>query len=247
MAIHDAAPVPPRPALQACPSCGLTDRARGVPAVHLAERQQVTVRTRGEHGHTETRELVSALGRALAPAPPRGSVLGRTFGVLGVLTGMGAAFTFIERSVERDSSDVAKTDFSPPAWATHGNGLPTGHVVFGPNGELIRPDDAPAPQAVHLAEAHDGLVPVWVSVLLVVAAVALLAAAVALHVARRRRLAGQPAAERLWRQAWYCDRCGCAYFPPTAGQGAGALDLAEFRRAVWTAGGYGDLADRYLA
>ncbi|MGA5820351.1 hypothetical protein ACPC54_21090 [Kitasatospora sp. NPDC094028] len=245
MAIHDAVPVPPRPSVQPCPSCGLVDRVRSVPAVHLAERHDVTVRTSGENGRTETREVSSALGRALAFAPPRGTVLGQALGVLGVLTTMGAAFTFIERAITRGESGQATVDFSPPAWATHQNQLPTGNVIIGPDGKLEFPDSAPAPTTVHLGETHDGLVPVWVSVLLVVAAVALIAAAVALHVGRRRRLAGQPAAERLWRQAWYCDRCGTAHFPPTAGQGAGPLDLVAFRRAVWTAGGYGDLADRY--
>ncbi|MFI9366778.1 TetR/AcrR family transcriptional regulator C-terminal domain-containing protein [Kitasatospora sp. NPDC053057] len=40
-------------------------------------------------------------------------------------------------------------------------------------------------------------------------------------------------------------RCGTAHFPATAGRGTGAPGLAELRQAVWTAGGYGRLAERY--
>ncbi|WP_327308222.1 hypothetical protein OG730_36250 [Streptomyces sp. NBC_01298] len=52
---------------------------------------------------------------------------------------------------------------------------------------------------------------------------------------------GLPAAERLWLQGWYCARCARVHFD---GEGA-ALTLHEFRLRVWTAGGYGDLAERY--
>ncbi|MFD9691721.1 hypothetical protein ACFWXO_38850 [Kitasatospora sp. NPDC059088] len=76
-------------------------------------------------------------------------------------------------------------------------------------------------------------------------ALALFATAALLWARSSRELAGRPQAERLWATAWYCARCGTAHFPPTAGQGAGAVTLPEFRRRVWTAGGYGHLVDRY--
>ncbi|MFJ4191830.1 hypothetical protein [Kitasatospora sp. NPDC089509] len=78
-------------------------------------------------------------------------------------------------------------------------------------------------------------------------AVVLLATALLLRVSTNRALAGRPHAERLWSTAWYCSRCGTAHFPPTAGQGAGPLSLQEFRHRVWTAGGYGHLAERHRA
>lgn len=76
-------------------------------------------------------------------------------------------------------------------------------------------------------------------------AIALFATAVLLRVMTNRELAGRPQAERLWSTAWYCARCGTAHFPPGAGQGAGAVTLPEFRRRIWTTGGYGHLVDRY--
>lgn len=48
-------------------------------------------------------------------------------------------------------------------------------------------------------------------------------------------------AERVWLQGWYCGRCARVHFD---GERA-ALTLHEFRVRVWTAGGYGDLAERY--
>ncbi|MFD5143495.1 hypothetical protein [Streptomyces sp. NPDC058401] len=52
---------------------------------------------------------------------------------------------------------------------------------------------------------------------------------------------GLAAAERVWLQGWYCGRCARVHFD---GERA-ALTLHEFRLRVWTAGGYGDLAERY--
>lgn len=63
--------------------------------------------------------------------------------------------------------------------------------------------------------------------------------------ARRARLTrverGSSAALTLWRTAWYCTRCDGVFFPPAAMMGGELLTAAEFRRAVWAAGGYGDL------
>lgn len=83
--------------------------------------------------------------------------------------------------------------------------------------------------------------------------------------ARRARLTrverGVPSALALWRSAWYCERCDGVFFPDDVGSGAvgaggsggsgavgsggsardGLLSASEFRRLVWSAGGYGDL------
>lgn len=59
--------------------------------------------------------------------------------------------------------------------------------------------------------------------------------------ARRARLTrvqrGAPAALALWRSAWYCERCDGVFFP----DGSTLLSAEEFRRQVWSAGGYGNL------
>ncbi|MFJ9692424.1 hypothetical protein [Kitasatospora sp. NPDC101183] len=239
MTINDAVPAPPGTALTPCPSCGLTDHVRGVPAVHLAERRTVTVRARGERGrsgHTETREEVSALGKALAPAPPKASALVPVFSLLGFAALVAAVVMFVVGLNQRKNADSAKLDMSPPAWATKGPSWPfPDHLP-----------DAPAPHVTHVAERQDGFDPLPLSFLVLGVAIALVTTAVLLYRSRSRLLrAGQPQAERLWRQAWYCDRCGSVHFSPAAGQGAGALDLQTFRMAVWSAGGYGELADRY--
>lgn len=61
--------------------------------------------------------------------------------------------------------------------------------------------------------------------------------------ARRARLTrverGIPAALELWRSAWYCERCDGVFFDP--GTEGRLLSAGEFRRLVWSAGGYGDL------
>ncbi|MFD4655816.1 hypothetical protein ACFWP2_09285 [Kitasatospora sp. NPDC058444] len=249
MPINDAVPAPPPPGtLTPCPSCALTDQVRSVPAVHLGERRNITVRTLGRDGRdgrTETREEVSALGRALAPAPPATSTAIQTLTVLGFVTLIGAVFTFIRGTMARDTPVHQKPDLSPPDWVTKHPGFPNDFPTdLLPGGLAEAAPASPAP-AAPLADANDALVPLWGSYLILALSIALLAGATALFLARRRRLAGRPQAERLWNQAWYCARCGTAHFPPTAGQSTGALGLTEFRKAVWTEGGYGDLADRY--
>lgn len=70
--------------------------------------------------------------------------------------------------------------------------------------------------------------------------------------ARRARLTrverGIPSALALWRGAWYCERCDGVFFPDDPGAVGsagpardGLLSVPEFRRLVWSAGGYGDL------
>jgi hypothetical protein len=66
-------------------------------------------------------------------------------------------------------------------------------------------------------------------------------------VKRQRRLArGLASAEEIWRHGWYCRRCDVVYFQPGYAP-AGVdprtpLDTGEFRRIVFAAGGYADLA-----
>ena len=66
-------------------------------------------------------------------------------------------------------------------------------------------------------------------------------------VRRQRRLArGIGAAEEVWRHGWYCRRCDLVYFQP--GYAPAGVDprepltTQEFRRIVFGAGGYADLA-----
>ncbi|MFJ2864120.1 hypothetical protein [Kitasatospora sp. NPDC087314] len=247
MPINDAVLTPPPSgALPPCPNCGLTDQVRSVPAVHLGERRNVTVRASGRDGRTETREEVSALGRALAPAPPTTSTAVQALVGLGFVTLFGAVFTLIQGTMARDAPVHQKPDLSPPDWVTKHPGFPDDFPTDFPG---VVPKAAAASPVTHaaapLADANDALVPLWGACLILAVAIALLAGATALFLARRRRLEGRPQAERLWNQAWYCARCATTHFPPTAGQGTQALGLADFRKTVWTAGGYGDLADRY--
>lgn len=55
--------------------------------------------------------------------------------------------------------------------------------------------------------------------------------------------AGRPAAEAVWHRGWYCERCGVVYFQPgeqPSGTAEGqTLSPEQFRRLVWSAGGYG--------
>ncbi|MFJ8476054.1 hypothetical protein [Kitasatospora sp. NPDC094011] len=248
MPINDAVPAPPpHGSLTPCPSCGLTDRIRGVPAVSLAERRSVTVRGSGSDGRTETREEVSALGKALALAPPTATGGFVTLLVLAFPALVATIVTFIDGMKQRSAAGEHKPDFSPPSWWTSGHSefphsLPTSY-------EEIAAGAGPGPTATQaaapLADAGGTPTVLVVSFLLMALLLGLVAGAVTLYVTRRRRLAGRPRAERLWNQAWYCDRCGTAYFPPAAGQDTGALTLTDFRRTIWTAGGYGDLAERY--
>ncbi|MFF0067002.1 hypothetical protein ACFYRC_36965 [Streptomyces sp. NPDC005279] len=60
------------PRLYPCPSCGLTDRVSGVPAVYVAGMHHVNVvvpRTDDRMEHTENRLVTTTLAAALAPAP----------------------------------------------------------------------------------------------------------------------------------------------------------------------------------
>ncbi|MFJ7906640.1 hypothetical protein [Kitasatospora sp. NPDC096204] len=209
MGPYQAAPVlPPTP--HPCPRCRLTDQVRSVPAVYHAGRTRVIIRPAQQGaGSHRTREVVSDLARALAPAPIREQPPGRVATGLGVTALAIAFFTFFAGAFARQFND------DTPAFAT--------------------------PVRDHQAFE----IPVAIPVTAVIAAVALLVTAAALRAAADRELSGRARAEQLWAQAWYCARCGTVHFPPAPGQAPTALSLPEFRRVVWTAGGYGHLADRY--
>ncbi|MGW6708108.1 hypothetical protein ACWGDE_24890 [Streptomyces sp. NPDC054956] len=71
------------PAALVCPGCGRSDEVRAVQAVFLDGHRHVGVETgAGSERRTSTREVVSRLAQALAPAPPKPTVGGR--GCLGV-------------------------------------------------------------------------------------------------------------------------------------------------------------------
>jgi hypothetical protein len=67
--------------------------------------------------------------------------------------------------------------------------------------------------------------------------------------ARKARLTrvenGKPGALKVWREAWYCERCDGVFLPAGRVGDAGQLmSAAEFRQLVWAAGGYDDLGRR---
>ncbi|WP_030231771.1 hypothetical protein [Streptomyces sp. NRRL S-350] len=104
MGPYDAVPAPPR-TLHPCPSCGLTDQVRSVPAVYHAGRSRTTARYPQGNDHYQSREVVSDLARALAPAPIRDQPPGRTAVAMGVAALLVAGFTFIAGTVARQFND----------------------------------------------------------------------------------------------------------------------------------------------
>ncbi|MQY13722.1 hypothetical protein SRB5_38730 [Streptomyces sp. RB5] len=80
-----------------------------------------------------------------------------------------------------------------------------------------------------------------VLVLATVFGAVLLGPGVFLIVKHRRAVSGRAGAEALWQRGWYCERCGTVHYVGDPR----ARSLGEFRREVWTAGGYGQLVDRY--
>ncbi len=200
------------PRLHPCPSCGLTDRISGVPAVYVAGRNQVNMvvsRTDDRMEHTETRLVTTALSDALAPAPT--APAGVWTGCLGVPLLVVAIGTFI-------------------------GGATSGHW-FG--GYPVPPAGARLPAEAHPTYAYLGVISLLA---LVAAASLIVPAVLRAIDFGRLVEAGRPAAERLWSRAWYCGRCGTVYFPPRPGDPAGPLTFADFRAVVWAAGGYGHLA-----
>ncbi|MFI5530876.1 hypothetical protein ACIA8O_20285 [Kitasatospora sp. NPDC051853] len=85
----------------------------------------------------------------------------------------------------------------------------------------------------------------WLALPLLAVGLAALLTAVGRARRYRRETAGRAGAEALWATGWYCGRCAVAYLTPRPGEGVRGLTLSEFRAAVWSAGGYGHLADRH--
>ncbi|WP_405495715.1 hypothetical protein [Streptomyces sp. NBC_00096] len=216
---RDRIPGPAGPApvgggsLPVCPGCGRSEEVRAVQAVFLDGHRHAREDSGvGGERRTTTREVVSRPARDLAPVPPKPSVQGR--GCLGVLLVMGSIPLFV----------IAMTT----GWS-HSDGPGSSAFTGTGSGDSFRP-----PDLGFLA---------WISACMLLIAVGLfVAVAVSLRAHRARTEPGREAAERLWRQGWYCARCGTVHFA-----GGRALNLEEFRTRVWTAGGYGDLAGRHPA
>ncbi|GAA1149166.1 hypothetical protein F4556_000990 [Kitasatospora gansuensis] len=202
-----------------CPSCGLTDEVKGVPAVYLAGRDRILVPSRDSEGRstTVTRTVTTAVSDALAPAPETPEPKATGPGCLGALALLVAIGTFIGGAAGGH-------------WFSDD---PTPATGFGYTNQ-----SAPTPDS-DLAFLG------WISGFALLAAVVLLGLAWRQKAAFRNRLAGRPAAEELWTRAWYCARCGTAHFPATPDEPAQALTLQDFRRRIWQAGGYGELAAQH--
>ncbi|KQV22919.1 MULTISPECIES: hypothetical protein [unclassified Kitasatospora] len=240
--IHDDRP---GHTLVPCPSCGLTDEVKRVPAVHLAGRDRVLVPARDQDGRstTVTRTVTTAVSDALSPVPLLGAATvakAAGFIALGVFALFIAVGTFIGGALGgRWFADDPAPAARPQGY---GRGV-TGWVEVDGVRTWTYADAGSSASADHPDLAFLG----WISGFALLAAVLLFVLAASRKAALRTRLAGRPAAEELWAQAWYCARCATAHFPPTPGEPARALSLQEFRRRIWQAGGYGDLADRYPA
>lgn len=202
-----------------CPGCGRADEVRAVQAVFLEGHGYVREESgAGAQRHPVTREVVSRLARALAPTPPAPRVQAR--GCLGVFLVVVSIGTFLGGSL-------------------------AGHWFRGITGETEPGSSYTGWNEPSASGPEPGLF-----FLGVISAIALSAAVYLFARASRdgrtyraRTRPGLAAAERLWNQGWYCGRCARVHFE---GEGI-ALTLQEFRVRVWTAGGYGDLAETHPA
>jgi hypothetical protein len=208
----------------ACPSCGRADEVRGVPAVYRAGIDRVAARVPGsgdEPARTEQRTVTSTLAQGLALAPAAARVAWGCLGVPLLLAGVGGYIGAIAAGHWRESVSV-------PFACQEGDPCP--------------PDPSGPDYLPHGTYAWLG----WAAVLAFAAGVTLLVSAIVLAGAFRRRLAaGRPGAEAVWSRGWYCARCGTVHFRPAPDLPAGPLQLSEFRRIVWSAGGYGDLSAKH--
>ncbi|MFJ6479256.1 hypothetical protein ACIQK6_03780 [Streptomyces sp. NPDC091682] len=79
----------------------------------------------------------------------------------------------------------------------------------------------------------------WISAFALLGAILLIATSVRTQRAFRARIAaGRDAAEEVWSRGWCCARCTVVHRADGP-----AMTLQEFRRAVWSAGGCGELAE----
>ncbi|WKD36138.1 hypothetical protein [Streptomyces xanthophaeus] len=201
-----------------CPSCRRSDEVRAVPAVSLGGQRRFHEETGDGDRRTDVREIVPRLADALAPAPPSPDTAGRTgLGVLLVLVSIG---TFIGGALGGNWFTDA-----PAAEVDHGSTTLWGGATWAP---------APEPGAELLFLA-------WISAFALLGAALLIVSTVRTRRAFRARVAaGRVAAEDVWSRGWCCARCAVVHF--AAGPG---MTLQEFRTAVWSAGGYGELAEVY--
>ncbi|WP_158754325.1 hypothetical protein [Streptomyces sp. NRRL F-2580] len=167
-----------------------------------------------------TLEVVPRLAEALAVAPPPPVTAGRTaLGVPLVLLSIG---TFIGGALGGHWFADA-----PAAEADHGSTTLWGGATWA---------TAPEPEAELLFLA-------WISAFALLGAVLLIATSVRTQRAFRARIAaGRDAAEEIWSRGWCCARCAVVHL----GTGQ-AMTPQEFRRTVWGAGGYGELAEVHRA
>lgn len=203
--------------LPVCPGCGRSDEVRAVQAVFLDGHRHV----REETGTGSERRTVTreVVSRlARALAPVPPKPSTSGRGCLGVLLVMVSIITFLV-------------------------GVQAGHWFTGST-----PESRPEYPYRGWNEAADGP-EVGLHFLGVISVVALLGAVLLFRAVskdgrsyRARTEPGLAAAERLWLQGWYCARCAAVHF-----DGGRALSLQEFRVQVWTAGGYGDLAETHRA
>ncbi|MFF3672819.1 hypothetical protein ACFYYS_02395 [Streptomyces sp. NPDC002120] len=202
-----------------CPSCRRSDEVRAVPAICLSGHSRYREEAGGDRG-VGTLEVVPRLAEALALAPPPPVTEGRTAsGVLLVLVSIG---TFIGGALGGHWFADA-----PAAEVDHGSMTLWGGATWA---------TAPEPEAELLFLA-------WISAFALLGAVLLIATSVRTQRAFRARIAaGREAAEEVWSRGWCCARCAVVHL----GTGQ-TMTLQEFRRAVWGAGGYGELAEVHRA
>ncbi|MEU7601823.1 hypothetical protein AB0B78_09230 [Streptomyces sp. NPDC040724] len=202
-----------------CPSCHRSDEVRAVPAICVSGHTRYREDADGDRS-AGALEVVPRLAEALAVAPPPPVTAGRTaLGVLLVLVSIG---TFIGGAQGGHWFADA-----PAAEVNHGSMTLWGGATGAP---------APEPGAELLFLA-------WISGFALLGAVLLIVSAVRTQRAfRARTAAGRDAAEEVWSRGWCCARCAVVHF----GTGP-AMTLQEFRREVWGAGGYGDLAEVHRA
>ncbi|WP_051944238.1 hypothetical protein [Streptacidiphilus rugosus] len=219
--IHDAG-------VPACPNCGQGDRVAGVPAVFLAGRDSVRVAVPAHAdspAHTETRQVTSGLAQALAPVPaPRASGAGCLLGGLAPLVLVASTAALVVDLI------------APPPDADPTSAVPVDPVLPPGYSPAAGSNPSPWPDLSWLG---------WVAGVGYAVGILLVVLLLARRIGFRQKLAGRARAEELWARGWYCARCGTAHFRSEPGAPSRPLSLGEFRRLVWSAGGYGDLAVRY--
>ncbi|MEU2154581.1 hypothetical protein ABZ532_06095 [Streptomyces sp. NPDC019396] len=191
-----------------------------VPAVYQSGLDTVAEVSTDSEGHRTVRSVSTGLTKGLAPAPPPSP---NGWGCLGLVAVLAAIGTFVGGAL---GGEWFEDEPAPPD-DFYGSGFV--------NGSAPEPTSH-QPEFLFLA---------WISAIALVAAALLLLRAARHRAASRRIAAGQPAAEAVWSDAWYCARCGTVHFQDGPGLPRGTLSLREFRVLVWDAGGYGHLVGQH--